>query len=181
MKTTLPFRAMLRVRLLTMSLNRHQFRNLLFKELRLRKTGRKSPVTMFLRSRALRKLNISRLPTDMLKTDMLKTDMLKTVMHRICKRKMVMRRIVMHRMCKHNSHLTHISREPICSTAQCTATAMFPTAHMRQIRDSRVMRRRSSSIRSMPSMRSMHSRADMQLIPHRAGEFLPCRIYLRKR
>lgn len=62
-------------------------------------------------------------------------------------------------------------------TAQCTATAMFPTAHMRQIRDSRLMRRRSS-IRSMPSM---HSRADMQLIPHRAGEFLPCRIYLRKR
>ena len=171
MKTTLPFRAILRVRLLTMSLNRRQFRNLLFKELRLRKTGRKSPVTMFLRSRALRKLNIGRLPTDMLKT----------VMHRMCKRKMVMRRIVMRRMRKHNSHLTHISREPICSTAQCTATAMFPTAHMRQIRDSRVMRRRSSSIRSMPSMRSMHSRADMQLIPHRAGEFLPCRIYLRKR
>ena len=168
MKTTLPFRAMLRVRLLTMSLNRRQFRNLLFKELHLRKTGRKSPVTMFLRSRALRKLNISRLPTDMLKT----------VMHRICKRKMVMRRIVMRRMRKHNSHLTHISREPICSTAQCTATAMFPTAHMRQIRDSRVMRRRSSSIRSMPSM---HSRTDMQLIPPRAGEFLPCRIYLRKR
>ena len=164
MKTTLPFRAMLRVRLLTMSLNRRQFRNLLFKELRLRKTGRKSPVTMFLRSRALQKLNIGRLPTDMLKT----------VMHRMCKR-----RIVMCRM--RNSHLTHISREPICSTAQCTATAMFPTAHMQQIRDSRLMRRRSSSIRSMPSMRSMHSRADMQLIPHRAGEFLPCRIYLRKK
>ena len=163
MKTTLPFRAMLRVRLLTMSLNRRQFRNLLFKELRLRKTGRKSPVTMFLRSRVLRELNIGRLPTDMLKT----------VMHRMCKRKMVMRR-----MRKHNSHLTHISRELICSTAQCTATAMFPTAHMRQIRDSRLMRRRSSSIRSMPSM---HSRADMQLIPHRAGEFLPCRIYLRKK
>ena len=158
---------MLRVRLLTMSLNRRQFRNLLFKELRLRKTGRKSPVTMFLRSRALRKLNIGRLPTDMLKTDMLKMDM-----HRMCKR-----RIVMRRMRKHNSHLTHISREPICSTAQCTATAMFPTAHMRQIRDSRLMRRRSS-IRSMPSM---HSRADMQLIPHRAGEFLPCRIYPRKK
>ena len=168
MKTTLPFRAMLRVRLLTMSLNRCQFRNLLFKELRLRKTGRKSPVTMFLRSRALRKLNIGRLPTDMLKTVMHRM-----VMHRMCKR-----RIVMRRMRKHNSHLTHISREPICSTAQCTATAMFPTAHMRQIRDSRVMRRRSSSIRSM---HSMHSRADMQLIPHRAGEFLPCRIYLRKR
>ena len=31
------------------------------------------------------------------------------------------------------------------------------------------------------SMRSMPSRADMWLIPHRAGEFLPCRIYLRKR
>ena len=162
MKTTLPFRAMLRVRLLTMSLNRCQFRKLLFKELRLRKTGRKSPVTMFLRSRALRKLNIGRLPTDMLKM----------VMHRMCKR-----RIVMRRMRKHNSLLTHISREPICSTAQCTATAMFPTAHMRQIRDSRLMRRRSS-IRSMPSM---HSRADMQLIPHRAEKFLPCRIYLRKR
>ena len=169
MKTTLPFRAMLRVRLLTMSLNRRQFRNLLFKELHLRKTGRKSPVTMFLRSRALQKLNIGRLPTDTLKTDMRRMDM-----HRMCKRRIVMRRM-------RNSHLTHISREPICSTAQCTATAMFPTAPMRQIRDSRLMRRRSSSIRSMPSMRSMHSRADMQLIPHRAGEFLPCRIYLRKK
>lgn len=164
MKTTLPFRAILRVRLLTMSLNRRQFRKLLFRKLRLgklplRKMGRKSPMTMFLRSRALRKTNIGRLPTDMLKT----------VMHRMCKRRMVMRKM-------RNSHLTHISREPICSTAQCTVTtAMFPTALMRQIRDSRVMHRRSSSMRSMPS------RADMWLIPHRAGEFLQCRIYLRKR
>ena len=167
MKTTLPFRAMLRVRLLTMSLFRSQFRKLLFKEiqfkeLRLRKMGRKSPMTMFLRSRALRKLNISRLPTDMLKIVMRRMDMCRMVMRRM-----------------RNSLLTHISREPICSTAQCTVTtAMFPTAPMRQIRDSRVMRRRSSSIRSMPSMLS---RADMWLIPHRAGEFLPCRIYLRKK
>lgn len=50
-----------------------------------------------------------------------------------------------------------------------------PHTPMRQIRDSRVMHRRSSSMRSMPS------RADMWFIPHRAGEFLPCRIYLRKR
>lgn len=157
---------MLRVRLLTMSLNRRQFRKLLFRKLRLgklplRKMGRKSPMTMFLRSRALRKLNIGRLPTDMLKTVMHRVDMHRVDMHRMCKRKM------------RNSHLTHISREPICSTAQCTVTmAMFPTAPMRQIRDSRVMHRRSSS---------MPSRADMWLIPHRAGEFLPCRIYLRKR
>lgn len=164
MKTTLPFRAILRVRLLTMSLNRRQFRKLLFRKLRLRKMGRKSPMTMFLRSRALRKLNIGRLPTDMLKTVMHRVDMHRMDMHRMCKRKM------------RNSYLTHISREPICSTAQCTVTtAMFPTAPMRQIRDSRVMNRRSSS------MRSMLSRADMWLIPHRAGEFLPCRIYLRKR
>lgn len=79
---------MLRVRLLTMSLNRRQFRNLLFKELRLRKTGRKSPVTMFLRSRALQKLNIGRLPTDMLKTVMHRVDMHRMDMHRMCKRKM---------------------------------------------------------------------------------------------
>ena len=169
MNTTLPFRAILRVRLLTMSLNRRQFRKLLFRKLRLgklplRKMGRKSPMTMFLRSIALRKLNIGRLPTDMLKTVMHRVDMHRVDMHRMCKRKM------------RNSHLTHISREPICSTAQCTVTtAMFPTAPMRQIRDSRVMHRRSSSMRSMPS------RADMWLIPHRAGEFLPCRIYLRKR
>ena len=128
------------------------------------KNGQKSPMTMFLRSIALRKLNIGRLPTDMLKTVMHRVDMHRVDMHRMCKRKM------------RNSHLTHISREPICSTAQCTVTtAMFPTAPMRQIRDSRVMHRRSSSMRSMPS------RADMWLIPHRAGEFLPCRIYLRKR
>ena len=122
MKTTLPFRAILRVRLLTMSLNRRQFRKLLFRKLRLgklplRKMGRKSPVTMFLRSRALQKLNIGRLPTDMLKTVMHRVDMHRMDMHRMCKRKM------------RNSHLTHISREPICSTAQCTVTtAMFPTA-----------------------------------------------------
>lgn len=52
MKTTLPFRAILRVRLLTMSLNRCQFRKLLFRKIRLgklplRKMGRKSPMTMF--------------------------------------------------------------------------------------------------------------------------------------
>ena len=48
MNTTLPFRAILRVRLLTMSLNRRQFRKLLFRKLRLgklplRKMGRKAP------------------------------------------------------------------------------------------------------------------------------------------
>ena len=67
------------------------------------------------------------------------------------------------------------AQQPFDPYQQGVTTAMFPRAPMRQIRDSRVMNRRSGSMRSMPS------RADMWLIPHRAGEFLPCRIYLRKR